>query len=32
MLTDNLRLWKKKVWEAAGALVAAHEPEELDDW
>ena len=23
MLTDNLRVWKKKVWETAGALVAA---------
>ena len=32
MLTDNLRAWKKKVWEVAGASVAALEPEELDEW
>src|SRR4051812_40207248 len=30
MLTDGLREWKKKVWEVAGAQVAALEPEELD--
>ncbi len=32
MLTDNLRVWKKKVWETAGALVAAAAPDEADDW
>ena len=31
-LTDSLRLWKKKVWEAARASIAAQEPEEFDDW
>ena len=31
-LTDNLRVWKKKVWEIAGDTLAAEEPEELDDW
>ena len=32
MLTENLREWKKKVWEYAGAVLAAEEPEPLDDW
>ena len=32
MLTENLREWKKKVWEYAGATIAAMEPEPLDDW
>jgi hypothetical protein len=32
MLTENLREWKKKVWEFAGAQIAAIEPEPLDDW
>ena len=31
-LTDGLRLWKKKVWEHAGATLAALEPEPLDEW
>ena len=31
-LLDNLRVWKKKVWEAAGAAIAEEEPEEFDDW
>ena len=31
-LTDNLREWKRKVWEAAGAVVASQEPEDLDEW
>ena len=26
-LTDSLRLWKKKVWEYAGAIIAAEKPE-----
>jgi len=32
MLTEGLREWKKKVWEVAGATLAAMEPEKLDDW
>lgn len=32
MLTENLREWKKKVYEVAGASIAAMEPEPLDDW
>jgi len=31
-LTDSLRVWKKKVWEYAGATVAAERPEDADDW
>jgi hypothetical protein len=31
-LLDNLRQWKKSVWEAAGATIANEKPEELDDW
>ncbi len=31
-LTDSLRLWKKKVWEYAGKILAAEKPEEFDDW
>jgi PilZ domain len=31
-LTDSMRAWKKKVWEAARAVIAAQEPEEFDDW
>lgn len=31
-LLDNLREWKRKVWEVAGETIAAQEPEELDDW
>lgn len=31
-LTDNLRVWKKKVWELAGETIAAEQPEELDEW
>lgn len=31
-LTDSLRLWKKKVWEYAGEILAAEKPEEFDDW
>ena len=32
MLTDNLREWKKKVFDHAVATIAAMEPEPLDDW
>lgn len=31
-LTESLRLWRKKVWEYAGEIIAAQEPEEWDDW
>lgn len=32
-LLDNLREWKRKVWELAGATIAAQQPEEFDaDW
>jgi hypothetical protein len=31
-LTDSLRLWKKKVWEYAGEILAEEKPEEFDDW
>jgi hypothetical protein len=31
-LIDNLREWKKKVWEVAGATIAAEKPEPLDEW
>ncbi|KXJ98718.1 MAG: hypothetical protein UZ17_ACD001002591 [Acidobacteria bacterium OLB17] len=31
-LEAGVRLWKKKVWEAAGAAIAAEAPEDSDDW
>ena len=31
-LLDNLREWKKKVWETAGAVIASQQPEKEDDW
>ena len=31
-LVDNLREWKKKVWEFAAVTIANEKPEELDDW
>ena len=31
-LIDGMRAWKKQVWEYAGALIAAQEPEPLDEW
>jgi hypothetical protein len=31
-LVDNLREWKKKVWDLAVQTVANQKPEELDDW
>jgi hypothetical protein len=31
-LTDSIRVWKKKVWEYAGATIAAERPEDSDDW
>ena len=32
MLTDNLREWKKKVWQVAATAIAEEEPEDTDDW
>src|SRR5436305_15032679 len=31
-LLDNLREWKKHVWDVAGAALADEKPEELDEW
>lgn len=31
-LIDSLRLWKKKVWEHAGSIIANQKPDELDEW
>jgi hypothetical protein len=31
-LTDSLRVWKKKVWEHAGEILAAQKPDGYDDW
>lgn len=31
-LIDGMRLWKKKVWDYAGSIIAAQEPEPLDEW
>lgn len=31
-LTENLREWKKKVWEVAGDTLKAQEPDAPDDW
>jgi hypothetical protein len=31
-LVDGMRAWKKKVWEHAGATIAAEKPEEFDEW
>ncbi|MET0754161.1 MAG: PilZ domain-containing protein [Pyrinomonadaceae bacterium] len=31
-LVDSLRLWKKKVWEHAGEILAQEKPDEFDDW
>lgn len=31
-LVDSLRLWKKKVWEYAGEILAQEKPDEFDDW
>lgn len=31
-LVDQTRVWKKKVWEVARDTLAAHEPEEFDEW
>jgi len=31
-LVDGMRDWKKKVWEYAGSILEAQEPEPVDDW
>ncbi len=31
-LLEGLRLWKKKVWDYAGEILAAEKPDEYDDW
>lgn len=31
-LTDGMRVWKKKVWEYAGEMLAAERPEDFDEW
>ena len=31
-LTDSIRVWKKKVWEHAGEILAAQKPDDFDDW
>jgi len=31
-LTDSIRVWKKKVWEYAGEIIAAQKPDDYDDW
>lgn len=31
-LVDGMRVWKKKVWEHAGAVLAELEPDGPDDW
>jgi hypothetical protein len=32
ILTDSIRVWKKKVFEHAGDIIAAQKPEEHDEW
>jgi hypothetical protein len=31
-LLDNLREWKKKVWEVAAMTISGETPEEFEDW
>lgn len=31
-LMDSIRVWKKKVWEHAGEIIAAQKPDEFDEW
>ena len=31
-LTDSIRVWRKKVWEIARAIVAAEKPDDFDEW
>ena len=32
LLTDGLRVWKKKIWEYAGEIIAAQKPDPPDEW
>jgi hypothetical protein len=32
MLTDQIRNWKKKVWQLAAETIAKEQPEEFDEW
>lgn len=32
LLTDGLRVWKKKIWEHAAAIIAAQKPDPPDEW
>jgi hypothetical protein len=32
LLTDGMRVWKRKVWELAGEIIAAQQPEPPDEW
>jgi len=32
ILTDQIRAWKKKVWQLAADTLANEKPEEFDDW
>jgi|ERR1035437_910842 hypothetical protein len=32
LLLDNLREWKKKVWDLAAMTIAGEKPEEFEDW
>jgi hypothetical protein len=32
ILTDQIRAWKKKVWQLAAETIANAQPEEYDDW
>lgn len=31
-LTDSIRLWKKKVWEYAGRIIADQQPDDAEEW
>ncbi len=31
-VTKPIKLWKKKVWEYAAAMIESEKPEEFDDW
>jgi hypothetical protein len=32
MLTDQVRAWKKKVWQLAAETIANEKPEEFEEW
>jgi len=31
-LEEGVRIWKKKIWEFAGATIASQQPDEAEDW